>query len=98
MITINIIATYTAEDATADGIFTRGGMCKGEPVYVTAGVSALLQPGDFERLIADFITWDRDTRPTLQEEDWLFTTSLHTATVWVDEVPGQITVLLPEEY
>jgi hypothetical protein len=95
----NLIFAYTLNQAIEDGVLHPLGWAKGKPLIGTARIVAELPENERQQLFEEFLEWQRETEPTLPEEERLFAaTSTTGQTVWVLEDGQAITLLYPDEY
>lgn len=94
-----VIYEYTLDQAIDDGVLCRLGWVNGKPLIGTAAIVEDVPDAERQRLFAEFLSWQRDVEPTLQEEDRLFQARASNGeTVWVIDDGAAITLLYPSDY
>src|SRR4051794_34915506 len=68
----NLIFAYMLDQAMDDGVLYPLGWWNGKPLIGTAGTVEDIPNEERQQLFADFLEWQKETEPTLAEEDRMF--------------------------
>ena len=99
---IEIISTYTQEQAIEDGLLAK--LCdirwRGvvRPYVGTTNVLAHIGYDGAMEIWKEFVDWRIHVMPTLPEEERLFYTGVDGRKVWIIEDDADYTVMYPENY
>ena len=99
-----VIFAYTLRQAIDDEVLVEvfadawGELSGGKPIVATAGVDEAYSTAALIEIWNQYVTWRRETMPTLPEEDRLFATTMNEKTVWVIEDGQAFTILYPQDY
>ncbi len=95
----NVIFEYTLDQAIEDGVVHPLGWANGKPLMGTDGIVEEVPSEERQRLFREFLRWQKEIEPTLQEEDRMFVaTASNGNTVWVIDDGAAITLLYPSDY
>jgi hypothetical protein len=98
-----IIHSYGVEQAIADGILFEFAkhrwpeLSGGKPIVLSAGVYHDLSAAAHIEVWNEYVTWVKNVRDTLPEEDQMFETTMNGKKIWVLEDGAAFTILYPEE-
>ena len=99
-----VIHAYTLEMALADGVLFEFAkeqwptMTGGRPVVVTAALREQFDDATLGHVFNDYVSWIRNTRDSLPEEEQMYETSLGNIRIWVIDDGTAVTILSPHEY
>jgi hypothetical protein len=93
-----IISRYTLKQALEDGLLIKILDYNGKPVVCPSHLKDHFGTDDLYRVFYAFKAWDKDTRPTLPEEEQLFSTIYTNRKIWVIENEEAYTIMYPEDY
>jgi len=99
-----LVSSYTLDQAMADGVLKPvfsnrwPSLTWGKPIVATAAIYEELSAAALIEIWNAFAVWRHEIRPTLAEEDQMYTTTMNGKTVWVIEDGQAFTILYPEEY
>lgn len=99
---VEIISTYTQEQAIADGILVKicdirwGKVAK--PYLATANVLESVGTDGAMEIWKEFVAWKIHDMRHLPEEEQLFSTGVNEQTVWIIEDDSAFTLMHPEDY
>lgn len=103
-----VISSYPLQQAIDDGIlvtvfdeYTEPFISKysdGKPVVATAHLFYEIGKSYMNTIWNKFIAWRQDVKPTLPEEDQMFSMEINGKKVWVIEDDASITFMFPEDY
>ena len=99
-----IIATYPLGKAIKDGVLVEifknrwQELSNGKPIVATRYLFNEVTLAALMEIWNEFVQWQQHIRPTLSEEQQLFTTTMNSKTVWVIEDGAAFTLMYPEDY
>jgi len=102
--TKNVVSTYTLQQAIEDGVLVEvfknrwATLSGGKPIVATSHVSELLSLAALQEIWNGYVSWKGDIRPTLAEEDQIFSMPMDGKKVWVLEDGDAHTIMYPEDY
>ncbi len=99
-----VISSYPLQQAIKDGVLVE--ICKnrwqelanGKPIVATAYLFNEVSLAGLMEIWNEYVTWQKDVKPTLPEEQQLFATTMNSKTVWVIEDEAAFTLMYPEDY
>ena len=100
----DIIATYTLDQAIADGVLVEifknrwGQLTGGKPIVATAHLFGEVSLAGLLEIWNEYVAWRKHTEPFLPEEERLFTTIMNGKKVWVIEDGQAFTLMYPDDY
>jgi hypothetical protein len=95
---MDLVHSYTRQQAVDDGVLTHVLSYHGLPVMATTGIVEDFGTEELLEIFREFIVWKQLTKPTLKEEDQLFSCTRDKKKIWVIEDVTGYTVLYPSEY
>jgi hypothetical protein len=95
---------YALDQAIKDGILVEilkhrwPELSGGKPIVATRYLFHEVSLAGLMEIWNEYVTWQKEIRPTLPQEQHLFTTPMNSKTVWVIEDTAAFTPLYPEDY
>ena len=95
---------YSLKQAAEDGVMVEifkkrwPELSGGKPIVATAHLFEEVSVAGLMEIWGKFVSWRREVRPALPEEERLFSTEMNGLTVWVIEDEAAFTLLYPEDY
>jgi hypothetical protein len=99
-----VIATYPLKQAIEDGrvvaIFQNrwDELSNGKPIAATSYLFHEVSLAGLREIWNEFVTWQKEVKPTLPGEQQVFATTMNSKTVWVIEDEAAYTLMYPEDY
>ena len=99
-----VIFSYTLEQAIAGGVLVelfknRWQQLSGDkPIVATAHLFHNISVAGLMEIWNEFVDWNKNVKDTLPEEEQLFTTSMNSEKIWVNEDGQAYTLLYPDDY
>jgi hypothetical protein len=86
-----VISTYPLQQAINDGVLVEifknrwQELSNGKPIVATAYLFNEVSLAGLMEIWNEYVTWQKQVKPTLPEEQQLFSTTMNSKTVWVVE-------------
>src|SRR5918999_5983680 len=99
-----VISAYPLKQAIEDGVLVEifknrwEELSGGKPIVATAYLFKEVSLAGLMEIWNEFVTWQKQVRPTLPEEQQLFATTMNSKTVWVIADGAAFTLMYPEDY
>jgi hypothetical protein len=99
-----IISTYPLGKAIKDGVLVEifknrwQELSNDKPIVATRYLFHEVSLAGLMEIWNEFVTWQKEVRPTLPEEQQLFATTMDSKTIWVIEDEAAFTLMYPEDY
>jgi len=99
-----VILSYTLEQAIADGVLVElfknrwQQLSGGKPIVATAHLFHNVSLAGLLEIWNEYVSWKKNVKDTLPEEEQMFTTSMNNEKVWVIEDAQAYTLLYPDDY
>ncbi len=99
-----IISTYTWEQMVEDGDAVEilkhrwGQLTQGKPLLATSHIYNEISLAGLMEIWNEFVQWEVSIKPTLKEEDKLFSTTMNAQTVWLVDDGSTFTIMYPSDY
>jgi hypothetical protein len=99
-----VISAYPLKQAIEDGVLVEifknrwEELSGGKPIVATAYLFKEVSLAGLMEIWNEFVTWQKQVRPTLPEEQQLFSTTMNSKTVWVIADGAAFTLMYPEDY
>jgi hypothetical protein len=100
----DVISAYPLAQAIKDGVMVEifknrwQQLSGGKPIVATAYLFNEISLAGLMEIWNEFVQWQKLVRPTLPEEQQLFSTTMNRKTVWVIEDGAAFTLMYPEDY
>jgi uncharacterized protein DUF6573 len=100
----DVISKYPLEQAIADGLLVEifqnrwPELSGGKPIVATVHIFHEVSLAGLMEIWNEYVTWQKEVRPTLPEEQQLFATTMNSKTVWVIADDAAYTLMYPEDY
>jgi hypothetical protein len=101
---MDVIVEYTLQQAIEDGVLVEvfrnrwKQISDGKPIVATSHLFEKVSLAALLEIWDEFVAWDKTVRPTLPEEEQMFSTTMNGKKVWVIEDGQAFTMLYPEDY
>ena len=99
-----VIIGYTLQQAIADGVLVElfknrwQQLSGGKPIVATAHLFHNVSLAGLLEIWNEYVSWKKNVKDTLPEEEQMFTTSMNNEKVWVIEDAQAYTLLYPDDY
>ncbi len=99
-----VISSYPLQQAITDGILVEifknrwDELSNGKPIVATRYLFSEVSLAGLMEIWNEYVTWQKEVKPTLPEEQHLFATTMNSKTVWVIDDAAAFTLMYPEDY
>jgi hypothetical protein len=95
---MEIISSYSRQQAVEDGVLVEILRYKGRPVMATSHIAEELGLSELIKIFREFRVWRDKDKAKLPEEEQLFNMPVNGKKVWVIEDAEVDTIMYPEDY
>ena len=99
-----VISVYTLQQAIADGVLVElfknlwSELSGGKPIVATSHLFGEVSLAGLREIWNEYVSWKKNVKDTLPEEEQMFTTSMNNEKVWIIEDGQAYTLLYPDDY
>ena len=99
-----VISSYSWQQGVADGFLVElfrnrwSQLSQGKPILATSHLFGEISLAGLREIWNEFVQWEASTKPTLKEEDQMFSTTMNSETIWVVDDGTVFTMMYPSDY